>query len=453
MKLNSLTAISPVDGRYHGKTSELQPYFSEFGLIRYRVIVEVEYLIYLVNSGIAPLSDFPKEKFDALRDVCKNFSEVDALTIKETEKTTNHDVKAVEYFVKEKMRELGLDKYLEFVHFGLTSQDINNTSVPLSLKEAISEQYLPLMDQLVQKLKSLVQEWKDVPMLAKTHGQPASPTKLGKEIQVFVERIEKQLTQLKNVPYSAKFGGATGNFNAHFVAFPEHDWVAFANDFVNNGLRLDRSQTTTQIEHYDNLAALFDALKRINTIILDLDRDMWTYISMEYFKQKLKEGEVGSSAMPHKVNPIDFENSEGNIGVANALLEHLSAKLPVSRLQRDLTDSTVLRTIGLPFGHMFIALKSTLKGLDKLLLNQNAFELDLEKNWAVVAEAIQTVLRREGYEKPYEALKGLTRTNDAITKETVHVFIDTLNVSDAIKAELKQITPQNYTGVQLVKGL
>ncbi|MFZ9028260.1 MAG: adenylosuccinate lyase [Crocinitomicaceae bacterium] len=453
MKLNSLTAISPVDGRYHSKTSELQPYFSEFGLIRYRVIVEVEYLIYLVNSGIAPLADFPKDKFDALRDVCKNFSEEDALTIKETEKTTNHDVKAVEYFVKEKMRELGLDKYLEFVHFGLTSQDINNTSVPLSLKEAISEQYLPLMDQLVQKLKSLVQEWKDVPMLAKTHGQPASPTKLGKEIQVFVERMEIQLDQLKSVPFSAKFGGATGNFNAHFVAFPEQNWVAFANDFVNNGLGLDRSQTTTQIEHYDNLAALFDALKRINTIILDLDRDMWTYISMEYFKQKLKEGEVGSSAMPHKVNPIDFENSEGNIGVANALLEHLSAKLPVSRLQRDLTDSTVLRTIGLPFGHMFIALKSTLKGLDKLLLNQNAFERDLEKNWAVVAEAIQTVLRREGYEKPYEALKGLTRTNDAVTKDTVHAFIDTLNVSDAIKAELKLITPQNYTGVQLVKGL
>jgi adenylosuccinate lyase len=453
MKLNSLTAISPVDGRYHSKTSELQPYFSEFGLIRYRVIVEVEYLIYLVNSGIAPLADFPKDKFDALRDVCKNFSEDDALTIKETEKTTNHDVKAVEYFVKEKMRELGLDKYLEFVHFGLTSQDINNTSVPLSLREAISEQYLPLMDQLVQKLKSLVQEWKDVPMLAKTHGQPASPTKLGKEIQVFVERMEKQLDQLKSVPFSAKFGGATGNFNAHFVAFPEQNWVAFANDFVNNGLGLDRSQTTTQIEHYDNLAALFDALKRINTIILDLDRDMWTYISMEYFKQKLKEGEVGSSAMPHKVNPIDFENSEGNIGVANALLEHLSAKLPVSRLQRDLTDSTVLRTIGLPFGHMFIALKSTLKGLDKLLLNQNAFEQDLEKNWAVVAEAIQTVLRREGYEKPYEALKGLTRTNDAVTKDTVHAFIDTLNVSDSIKAELKLITPQNYTGVQLVKGL
>lgn len=453
MKLNSLTAISPVDGRYHSKTSELQPYFSEFGLIRYRVIVEVEYLIYLVNSGIAPLADFPRDKFDALRDACKNFSEEDALTIKETEKTTNHDVKAVEYFVKEKMRELGLDKYLEFVHFGLTSQDINNTSVPLSLKDAISEQYLPLMDQLVDKLKRLVQEWKDVPMLAKTHGQPASPTKLGKEIQVFVERMEKQLVQLKSVPFSAKFGGATGNFNAHFVAFPEQDWVAFANDFVNNGLGLDRSQTTTQIEHYDNLAALFDALKRINTIILDLDRDMWTYISMEYFKQKLKEGEVGSSAMPHKVNPIDFENSEGNIGVANALLEHLSAKLPVSRLQRDLTDSTVLRTIGLPFGHMFIALKSTLKGLDKLLLNQSAFERDLEKNWAVVAEAIQTVLRREGYEKPYEALKGLTRTNDAVTKDTVHAFIDTLNVSDVIKAELKLITPQNYTGVQLVKGL
>lgn len=453
MKLNSLTAISPIDGRYQGKTSELQPYFSEFGLIRYRVIVEVEYLIYLVNSGIAPLADFPKDKFDALRKVCEQFSEEDALWIKETEKTTNHDVKAVEYFVKEKMRELGLDKYLEFVHFGLTSQDINNTSIPLSLKEAINEQYLPLLDELLNKLKSLVNDWKDVPMLAKTHGQPASPTKLGKELYVFVERLEKQREQLVSVPYSAKFGGATGNFNAHNVAFPSQDWVSFANDFVNNGLGLDRSQTTTQIEHYDNLAALFDAMKRINTIILDLDRDMWTYISMEYFKQKLKEGEVGSSAMPHKVNPIDFENSEGNIGVANALLEHLSAKLPVSRLQRDLTDSTVLRTIGLPFGHMFIAYKSTLKGLEKLLLNTSAFEADLEKNWAVVAEAIQTVLRREGYEKPYEALKGLTRTNDAVTKTTVHAFIDTLNVSDAIKAELKEITPQNYTGVQLVKGL
>lgn len=453
MKLNSLTAISPIDGRYQGKTSELQPYFSEFGLIRYRVIVEVEYLIYLVNSGIAPLADFPKDKFDALRKVCELFSEEDALWIKETEKTTNHDVKAVEYFVKEKMRELGLDKYLEFVHFGLTSQDINNTSIPLSLKEAINKQYLPLLDELLNKLKSLVNDWKDVPMLAKTHGQPASPTKLGKELYVFVERLEKQREQLVSVPYSAKFGGATGNFNAHNVAFPSHDWVSFANDFVNNGLGLDRSQTTTQIEHYDNLAALFDAMKRINTIILDLDRDMWTYISMEYFKQKLKEGEVGSSAMPHKVNPIDFENSEGNIGVANALLEHLSAKLPVSRLQRDLTDSTVLRTIGLPFGHMFIAYKSTLKGLEKLLLNASAFEADLEKNWAVVAEAIQTVLRREGYEKPYEALKGLTRTNDAVTKTTVHAFIDTLNVSDEIKAELKEITPQNYTGVQLVKGL
>lgn len=453
MKLNSLTAISPIDGRYHSKTSELQQYFSEFGLIRYRVIVEVEYLIHLVNSGIAPLADFPKEKFDALRQMCVNFSEDDALWIKETEKTTNHDVKAVEYFVKDKMIQLGLDKYLEFVHFGLTSQDINNTSIPLSLKDAINEQYLPLLEELITKLNGFASDWKDIPMLAKTHGQPASPTKLGKEIQVFAERLEKQKAQLMAVPYSAKFGGATGNFNAHFVAFPENDWVTFANNFVNKGLGLDRSQTTTQIEHYDNLAALFDAMKRINTIILDLDRDMWTYISMEYFKQKLKEGEVGSSAMPHKVNPIDFENSEGNIGVANALLEHLSAKLPVSRLQRDLTDSTVLRTIGLPFGHIFIAIKSTLKGMDKLLLNQSAFEADLEKNWAVVAEAIQTVLRREGYEKPYEALKGLTRTNDAVTKQTVHAFIDTLNVSDDIKEELKKITPQNYTGVQLVRGV
>lgn len=451
MNFSSLTAISPIDGRYQSKTSELQPYFSEFGLIKYRVIVEVEYLIAMVKTGIEPLRDFPQDKFEALRDICENFSEEDALWIKETEKTTNHDVKAVEYFVKEKMRELGLSDFLEFVHFGLTSQDINNTSIPLSLKEAITEQYIPLLDQLIEKLRGLSKEWKDIPMLAKTHGQPASPTRLGKEIQVFVERLDKQKASLLAVPYSAKFGGATGNFNAHHVAFPSNDWVSFANDFVNNILGLDRSQTTTQIEHYDNIAAMFDAMKRINTIILDLDRDMWTYISMEYFKQKLKEGEVGSSAMPHKVNPIDFENSEGNIGIANAVFDHLSMKLPVSRLQRDLTDSTVLRTIGMPFGHTFIAIKSTLKGLDKLLLNEAAFQADLEKNWAVVAEAIQTVLRREGYPKPYEALKGLTRTNDAITKQTVHDFIDTLQVSDAIKEELRAITPQNYTGIQLVK--
>ena len=451
MIFSSLTAISPIDGRYQRKTSELQPYFSEFGLIRYRVIVEVEYLIAMVESGVTPLQSFPKDKYDALRAICKNFSEEDANWIKNTEKVTNHDVKAVEYFVKEKMSELGLDDYLEFVHFGLTSQDINNTSVPLSLKEAIEQQYMPLFNSLIEKLEGLATEWKDIPMLAKTHGQPASPTRLGKEIQVFSERLKVQKAQLESIAYSAKFGGATGNFNAHHVAFPGNDWVTFANNFVNNTLGLSRSQTTTQIEHYDNLAALFDVLKRINTIVLDLDRDMWMYISMEYFKQKLKEGEVGSSAMPHKVNPIDFENSEGNVGVANALYEHLAAKLPVSRLQRDLTDSTVLRTIGMPMAHSFIAFKATMTGLDKLLLNETAFDLDLEKNWAVVAEAIQTVLRREGYPKPYEALKGLTRKNEAITKETVHSFVDSLQVSDALKAELKEITPQNYTGIQLVR--
>ena len=447
MKLNSLTAISPVDGRYHSKTSELQQYFSEFGLIRYRVIVEVEYFIYLVNSGIKPLADFPKEKFEDLRNVCLNFSENDALTIKETEKTTNHDVKAVEYFVKEKMRELGLDKYLEFVHFGLTSQDINNTSVPLSLKEAINEQYLPLLNKLLMKLHGLIQEWRDIPMLAKTHGQPASPTKLGKEIQVFAERLEKQVEQLKKVPYSAKFGGATGNFNAHLVAFPQEDWVSFANHFVNDGLGLDRSQTTTQIEHYDNLAALFDAMKRINTIILDLNRDMWTYISMDYFKQKIKDGEVGSSAMPHKVNPIDFENAEGNLGMANAVFGFFSEKLPISRLQRDLTDSTVLRNIGVPFGHSQIALLALQKGLGKLLVNTEKINHDLEQNWAVVAEAIQTILRKEGYPNPYEALKELTRTNSTISQESIQQFIDQLDIDANLKEKLNSITPFNYTGI------
>lgn len=450
MELNALTAIAPIDGRYRAKTVELATYFSEFGLIKYRVQVEVEYLISLVESGIEPLRNFPKDQFEVLRACYQQFSENDALWIKNTEKVTNHDVKAVEYFLKEKMRELKLDQYLEFVHFGLTSQDVNNTSIPLSLKEALHAVYFPQIEQLIQKLNTLKTTWKDIPMLAKTHGQPASPTRLGKEIQVFEERLRKQLDQAKAVPFSAKFGGATGNMNAHFVSFPQTDWVAFANQFVNEVLGLDRSQTTTQIEHYDNLAALFDALKRIHTIILDLNRDMWTYISMDYFKQKLKEGEVGSSAMPHKVNPIDFENSEGNIGIANALLEHLSAKLPVSRLQRDLTDSTVLRTIGMPLAHGLISLKSTMVGLDKLLLNEEAFQRDLENNWAVVAEAIQTILRREGYPQPYEALKGLTRKNEAVTQETVHSFIDTLAVSDAIKHELKQITPQNYTGIQLV---
>ena len=450
MELNALTAISPVDGRYRGKTNELAPYFSEFGLIKYRVRVEVEYLIALVESGIEPLKDFPKVKFQDLRDCYLNFTEKDALWIKDSEKVTNHDVKAVEYFLKEQMMRLGLEKYLEFVHFGLTAQDINNTSIPLSLKEALNNEYYPVLRQVIAKLDSLKSDWKDVSMLAKTHGQPASPTRLGKEIQVFSERLEKQFAQALAVPFSAKFGGATGNLNAHFVSFPAQDWVSFANHFVNEVLELDRSQTTTQIEHYDNLAALFDALKRINTILLDLNRDMWMYVSMDYFKQKLKEGEVGSSAMPHKVNPIDFENSEGNIGIANALLEHLSSKLPVSRLQRDLTDSTVLRMIGVPLAHALIAFKSTLNGLEKLVLNEVAFERDLEANWAVVAEAIQTILRREGFPKPYEALKGLTRKNEAVTQKTVHDFIDTLAISETVRAELKQITPQNYTGIQLV---
>lgn len=451
MNFNSLTAISPIDGRYQRKTQELQVYFSEFGLIKYRVIIEIEYLIALAESGIKGMEDFPVSKFGALRKVYQDFTEDDANWIKNAEKTTNHDVKAVEYFVKEKLTTLQLEQYLEFVHFGLTSQDINNTAIPLSLKDAVQEQYLPLLEELITKLDTLSQTWKDVPMLAKTHGQPASPTRLGKEIKVFVDRLTIQKNQLATIPYSAKFGGATGNFNAHHVAYPQEDWVSFANRFVNENLGLNRSQTTTQIEHYDNLAALFDCLKRINSIVLDLDRDMWTYISMEYFKQKLKEGEIGSSAMPHKVNPIDFENSEGNLGIANAIYEHLAAKLPVSRLQRDLTDSTVLRTIGTPFAHTFIAFKSTLVGLEKLLLNENAFNEDLESNWAVVAEAIQTILRREGFPKPYEALKGLTRKNEAVTKESVHEFVDSLEINDDLKAELKQITPQNYTGIQLVK--
>lgn len=452
MNFSSLTAISPVDGRYASKTQELQLYFSEFGLIRYRVLVEVEYLIALVDSGVEPLKSFPKEKFEALRNMYRSFSEEDALWIKNTERTTNHDVKAVEYFLKDKLEKEGLAEYLEFVHFGLTSQDINNTSVPLSIKEALHNVYFPALEKVINKLDQFKNDWKDIPMLARTHGQPASPTKLGKEIQVFSERLKIQLGQLKNVPLSAKFGGATGNFNAHFVAFPDTDWVSFANHFVNDQLGLSRSQTTTQIEHYDNLAALFDAMRRINTILLDLNRDMWSYISMDYFKQKLKEGEIGSSAMPHKVNPIDFENSEGNIGIANALFEHLSAKLPVSRLQRDLTDSTVLRTVGMPFAHTLIAFKSSMNGLEKLLLNESAFQQDLENNWAVVAEAIQTILRREGFPKPYEALKGLTRKNEAVTKESVQEFIDTLAVSEELKKELKAVTPQNYTGIQLVNN-
>ena len=450
MEFNALTAISPIDGRYQSKTAALQAYFSEYGLIRYRVLVEVEYLIALVDSGISNLSDFPKVQFPALRAIYTNFSQADALWIKETEQTTNHDVKAVEYFLKEKMQGLGLGAYLEFIHFGLTSQDINNTAIPLSLKEGIEAVYLPALAAVQDKLVALSQDWKDIPMLARTHGQPASPTRLGKEIQVFAERLNKQVAQLKALKLPAKFGGATGNFNAHFVAYPHTNWVAFGNHFVNDILGLERSQTTTQIEHYDQLAAIFDCMKRINNIILDLDRDMWTYISMDYFKQQIKAGEIGSSAMPHKVNPIDFENSEGNVGLANALYEHLAAKLPVSRLQRDLTDSTVLRVVGVPLAHSVIAFGATLKGLGKLLLNTNALAADLENNWAVVAEAIQTILRREGFEKPYEALKGLTRKNERVTKESVHAFIDELPVSVELKDELKLISPDNYVGVQLV---
>ncbi len=450
MEFNALTAISPIDGRYQSKTTALQAYFSEFGLIRYRVLVEVEYLIALAESGIANLKDFPKEKYEALRALYTDFSQQDANWIKQTEQTTNHDVKAVEYFLKEKMQSLGLDAYLEFIHFGLTSQDINNTAIPLSLKEGLQNVYIPQLEEIIIRLRSFASEWKDIPMLARTHGQPASPTRLGKEIQVFAERLDKQLSTLKAIKLPAKFGGATGNFNAHHVAYPNTNWVAFGNHFVNEVLGLERSQTTTQIEHYDQLAALFDCMKRINNIILDLDRDMWTYISMDYFKQKIKAGEIGSSAMPHKVNPIDFENSEGNVGLANALYEHLAAKLPVSRLQRDLTDSTVLRVVGVPVAHSIIAFGATLKGLDKLLLNENQLAQDLEANWAVVAEAIQTILRREGFEKPYEALKGLTRKNERVTKESVHAFIEELPISTELKTELKHISPENYLGVQMV---
>ena len=446
-KLTELNAISPIDGRYRNKTKSLAPYFSEEALIKYRVLVEVEYFIALCELPLPQLSSVDVKKYEALRDLYKNFSTEDALWIKETEKTTNHDVKAVEYFIKEKFEALGLSQYKEFIHFGLTSQDINNTAIPLSTKEAFEDCYLPTLISLVQKLKELSVEWKDIPMLARTHGQPASPTRLGKEILVFVERIEEQMRSLFNVPFAAKFGGATGNYNAHKVAYPNQEWKQFGTDFVENALGLHHSFPTTQIEHYDHFAAFFDALKRINNIVLDLDRDIWTYVSMEYFKQKIKEGEIGSSAMPHKVNPIDFENSEGNLGIANAIFEHLSAKLPVSRLQRDLTDSTVLRNIGVPFGHTLIAFEATLKGLNKLLLNEGKFAEDLEKNWAVVAEAIQTILRREAYPNPYEALKNLTRTNTVINKESIHAFIETLDVSDEIKTELKQITPSNYLGI------
>jgi adenylosuccinate lyase len=448
--MNELTAISPIDGRYRSKVENLAAYFSEFALIKYRVHVEIEYFIALAKEDIKALADFPVEKEADLRAIYEKFTEEDAQAIKEIEKTTNHDVKAVEYFIKGKLEALGLSKFEEFIHFGLTSQDINNTAVPLSLKDAVYNEYIPLLDDLIMSLNEFSQEWKDVPMLARTHGQPASPTRLGKELFVFVERLDIQKQQLLAVPFSAKFGGATGNMNAHYVAFPQIEWVNFANNFVNENLKINRSQTTTQIEHYDNAAALFDAMKRINSIILDLNRDMWTYISMEYFKQKIKEGEIGSSAMPHKVNPIDFENSEGNVGIANALFEHLAAKLPVSRLQRDLTDSTVLRNVGMPIAHTVIAIKSTLKGLSKIILNADKLDADLENNWAVVAEAIQTVLRREGYPKPYEALKGLTRTNAGITKDSIQEFIETLDVSDAVKAELKEIKPQNFTGINMI---
>jgi adenylosuccinate lyase len=445
--LSELNAISPIDGRYRNKTQNLAPYFSEEALIKYRVLIEVEYFIALCEVPLPQLSGVDKAVFPALRAMYENFSTEDALWIKETEKTTNHDVKAVEYFIKSKFDALGLEPYKEFIHFGLTSQDINNTAIPLSTKEAFENVYMPSLISVIQKLKELSVEWKDVPLLARTHGQPASPTRLGKEILVFVERLEEQMRLLFNVPFAAKFGGATGNYNAHKVAYPNNDWKAFGSKFVEDILGLHHSFPTTQIEHYDHFAAFFDALKRINTILIDLDRDIWTYVSMEYFKQKIKAGEIGSSAMPHKVNPIDFENSEGNLGIANAIFEHLSAKLPISRLQRDLTDSTVLRNVGVPFGHTIIAFEATLKGLNKLLLNEAKFAEDLEKNWAVVAEAIQTILRREGYPNPYEALKELTRTNTVINKEAIQAFIETLNISDDIKNELKQITPSNYLGI------
>lgn len=447
MTLTSLTSISPIDGRYRNKTEKLADYFSEYALVKYRVLVEIEYFIALCELPLPQLRNIDKAFLPKLKSIVDNFSEADAQRIKDTEKVTNHDVKAVEYFLKEKFDELNLQEYKEFIHFGLTSQDINNTSVPLSLKDALNDVYYPLIEELIAKLKSQAEEWANIPMLAKTHGQPASPTRLGKEIMVFVSRLEGQLKLLKSVPLSAKFGGATGNYNAHNVAYPSYDWKAFGDKFVSEKLGLVREEWTTQISNYDNLAAVFDALKRIDTIMIDLNRDFWQYISMEYFKQKIKEGEIGSSAMPHKVNPIDFENAEGNLGIANAILEHLAAKLPISRLQRDLTDSTVLRNIGVPMGHIAIAIQSTLNGLGKLLLNNESLSKDLENCWAVVAEGIQTILRREGYPKPYEALKDLTRTNNAITAESIADFIDGLDVSEEVKGELRRITPHTYTGV------
>ena len=447
MSLTILNAISPIDGRYRNKVESLAPFFSEEALIKYRVKVEIEYFIALCEIPLPQLADFDSSLFDKLRSIYTNFSPEDAQRIKDIESITNHDVKAVEYFIKEEFDTLDLQKYKEFIHFGLTSQDINNTATPLSIKNALEEVYYPSLDELTVKIADLAEEWADIPMLARTHGQPASPTRLGKELFVFVERVNQQVLQLQHIPHAAKFGGATGNFNAHKVAYPSIDWKAFGTHFVEDILGLHHSFPTTQIEHYDHLAGIFDALKRINTILIDFDRDIWTYVSMEYFKQKIKKGEVGSSAMPHKVNPIDFENSEGNLGIANAIFEHLSAKLPISRLQRDLTDSTVLRNVGVPIGHTIIAFTSSLKGLNKLLINKEKFAEDLENNWAVVAEAIQTILRREAYPNPYEALKGLTRTNAKITQKSMADFIESLDVSDSIKDELKAITPSNYTGI------
>ena len=448
MELDLLTAISPIDGRYRSKAGALAAYFSEYALIKYRVRVEIEYFITLCELPLPQLKGLDASRFDSLRDIYRNFSEADAGRIKEIESVTNHDVKAVEYFIKEQFDKLGgLEEYKEFIHFGLTSQDINNTSVPLSIKDALDEVYYPQIQKLIDQLNAYAEEWKNIPMLAKTHGQPASPTRLGKEIMVFVYRLERQLAVLKASPITAKFGGATGNLNAHHVAYPQYDWKAFANKFVTEKLGLEREQYTTQISNYDNLGAIFDAMKRINTIMIDMNRDFWQYISMEYFKQRIKAGEVGSSAMPHKVNPIDFENAEGNLGMANAVLEHLSSKLPVSRLQRDLTDSTVLRNVGVPFGHIVIAIQSSLKGLRKLLLNEPAIYRDLDNCWSVVAEAIQTILRREAYPHPYEALKALTRTNQAITESSIKEFIEGLNVSEDIKKELRAITPHTYTGL------
>ncbi len=447
MPLNALSAISPIDGRYSKKTESLKQYFSEAALIKYRVLVEVEYFISLCNFPLPQLQNFPTKKYELLRNLYANFTNEDAQKIKDIEGVTNHDVKAVEYFIKEKFDKLGLQDFKEFIHFGLTSQDINNTAVPLSIKNAMEENYLPQIKKIVAKLKANAKRWKDVAMLARTHGQAASPTRLGKEIMVFVERIENQLALLNNIPFSAKFGGATGNFNAHHVSYPEIDWVSFANSFTADALGLERQQTTTQIEHYDNVAALMDNLSRINTILIDFSKDIWTYVSMDYFKQKIKEGEVGSSAMPHKVNPIDFENAEGNLAMANAVFNFLSGKLPISRLQRDLTDSTVLRNIGVPFAHTSIAFASLERGLDKLVLNKKAIDTDLEKNWAVVAEAIQTILRREGFKNPYEMLKELTRTNEVINAESIANFINNLEISERVKKELLAITPFNYTGI------